>query len=182
MRPVIEGSRRGNWAFYEVDRTGIAEARKALDLLVPAESRLVLGGVFWPQSIDVHQYRLDPLTWLSSSFSRAFAAEAVGTFALVFAGTGAIVLMPNGRSIGHVGIGMMFGLVIMVMIYAVGHISGAHFNPAVTLSFAVGRHFAWKHVPHYWAAQLIGELWRVAGPGLFGTTADLGSTVPRRIS
>ena len=87
------------------------------------------------------------------------AAEFVGTFALVFAGTGAIVIdAETGGRIGHVGIAITFGLAIMVMIYAVGDVSGAHFNPAVTLAFAVGRHFSWGRVPHYWAAQLLGAL------------------------
>jgi MIP family channel proteins len=108
------------------------------------------------------------------------AAECIGTLALVFTGTGAIVIdAESGGRIGHVGIGMTFGLVIMVMIYAVGHVSGAHFNPAVTLGFAVGRHFPWVDVPRYWAAQLLGG---VAASlllgGMFGTTAHLGATLP----
>jgi MIP family channel proteins len=111
---------------------------------------------------------------------QAYAAEFIGTFALVFAGTGAIVIdAERGGAIGHVGIGMVFGLVIMVMIYAVGHVSGAHFNPAVTLGFAVGRHFSWREAPRYWAAQLAGAL--VASAlvrGLFGNEAELGSTIP----
>ena len=63
----------------------------------------------------------------------ALVAEAIGTFALVFAGCGAIMVDANTGALGHVGVAISFGLVIMVMIYAVGHISGAHFNPAVTL-------------------------------------------------
>ena len=63
-------------------------------------------------------------------------AEAIGTFTLVFAGTGAIVIdAETAGGVSHVGIAATFGLVIMVMIYAVGHISGAHFKPAVTLGF-----------------------------------------------
>ena len=108
------------------------------------------------------------------------AAESVGTFALVFAGTGAVVIdTETGGGVGHVGIGMTFGLVIMVMIYAIGHISGAHFNPAVTLGFAVGRHFPWSDVPRYWAAQLLGGLTAsLLLRGMFGTTAHLGATLP----
>ncbi len=112
---------------------------------------------------------------------RALAAEGVGTFSLVFAGTGAVVIdAATGGGVSHVGIGLTFGLVIMVMIYAVGHISGAHFNPAVTLAFAVGRHFPWRLVPQYWDAQLLGGtlasgLWL----GMFGRTAHLGATLPR---
>lgn len=108
------------------------------------------------------------------------AAEAIGTFALVFAGTGAVVVdAETAGGVGHVGIGLTFGLVIGVMIYAVGHVSGAHFNPAVTLAFAVGRHFPWALVPRYWAAQLLGG---VAASlllrALFGETAHLGATLP----
>jgi MIP family channel proteins len=112
--------------------------------------------------------------------ARKLVAEAVGTFALVFAGTGAVVV--NEITLGgvsHVGIGLTFGLVIMVMIYATGHISGAHFNPAVTLAFAVGRHFSWVLVPQYWAAQLLGGI--VASlllRLLFGNVAQLGTTRP----
>ena len=60
--------------------------------------------------------------------------------------------------LGHLGVAFCFGLVIMVMIYAVGHISGAHFNPAVTFAFALTRHFPWPRVVLYWAAQLTGAI------------------------
>ena len=78
--------------------------------------------------------------------ARALVAEAIGTFALVFAGCGAIMVDAKSGALGHVGVAITFGLVIMVMIYAVGHLSGAHFNPAVTFSFALTRHFPWRHV------------------------------------
>jgi MIP family channel proteins len=108
-------------------------------------------------------------------------AEYIGTFALVFAGTGAIVIdAETGGVVGHIGIGLTFGLVIMVMIYAVGHISGAHFNPAVTLGFAVGRHFSWALVPRYWTAQLLGGITAsLLLRTMFGDTANLGATLPR---
>ena len=111
---------------------------------------------------------------------RPLAAEFIGTFALVFAGTGAIVIdAETGGGVGHVGIGLTFGLVIMVMIYAVGHISGAHFNPAVTLGFAVGRHFSWSLVPRYWAAQLLGGITAsLLLRAMFGDIAHLGTTLP----
>jgi MIP family channel proteins len=84
----------------------------------------------------------------------------------------------NG-AVTHVGVALTFGLIIMVMIYAVGHISGAHFNPAVTLGFAVGRHFPWPLVPRYWAAQLVGGLAAsLLLRALFGPVAHLGATLP----
>jgi MIP family channel proteins len=108
------------------------------------------------------------------------AAEYIGAFALVFAGTGAVVIdATTGGGVGPVGIGLTFGLVIMVMIYAVGHVSGAHFNPAVTLGFAAGRHFPWIDVPRYWTAQLLGGVTAsLLLRGMFGTTAHLGATLP----
>ena len=77
------------------------------------------------------------------------AAEFVGTFALVFAGCGAIMVDAKTQALGHVGVAISFGLVIMVMIYAVGHISGAHFNPAVSFAFALSRHFPWPRLLGY---------------------------------
>jgi len=112
--------------------------------------------------------------------ARKLAAEALGTFSLVFAGTGAVVInAETDGTVGHVGIGLTFGLIIMAMIYATGHISGAHFNPAVTLGFAVGRHFPWALVPRYWAAQLTGGvLASLVLRAMFGDTANLGATLP----
>ena len=86
-------------------------------------------------------------------------AEFIGTFALVFAGCGS--LMVAERFPGSIPAGLVplvFGLVIAAMIYAVGHISGAHFNPAVSFGFAVARHFAWRHLLFYWSAQCLGAI------------------------
>lgn len=111
---------------------------------------------------------------------RREAAEAVGTFGLVFAGCGAIVIEAETGALGHIGIAITFGLIIMTMIYATGHISGAHFNPAVTLAFAVSRHLPWSRVPRYWAAQLGGGvLAALVLRALFGDVAHLGTTLPR---
>jgi MIP family channel proteins len=106
-------------------------------------------------------------------------AEAIGTFALVFAGCGAIMVDATTGALGHPGIAVTFGLVIMAMIYALGHVSGAHFNPAVTLAFAVTRHFPWPRVGLYWAAQVAGAvLAAVALRASLGDVADLGATAP----
>jgi MIP family channel proteins len=110
----------------------------------------------------------------------ASLAEAVGTFALVFAGTGAIVIdaTTNG-AVTHVGVGLTFGLIIIVMISAVGHLSGAHFNPAVTLAFASARHFPWRRVGPYLVAQIGGALLAsLLLRAMFGNVAHLGATLP----
>jgi MIP family channel proteins len=111
--------------------------------------------------------------------ARSALAEAVGTFALVFAGCGAIMVDATSHALGHVGVAISFGLVIMVMIYALGHISGAHFNPGVTFAFALTRHFPWPRVGVYWAAQLAGGLAAaLVLRGSLGDFAHVGATLP----
>ena len=86
-------------------------------------------------------------------------AEILGTFFLVFAGTGAIVIDGvSGGVIGHQGVALTFGLIVLAMIYCFGDVSGAHFNPAVTVAFAAARRFPWSNVPGYFAAQTLGAL------------------------
>jgi aquaporin NIP len=110
---------------------------------------------------------------------RALAAELIGTFALVFAGAGAIMVDAKTGALGHVGVAITFGLVIMAMIYAVGHVSGAHFNPAVSLAFALSRHFPWPRVAAYWAAQVAGALLAaILLRGSLGNVAHVGATLP----
>lgn len=110
---------------------------------------------------------------------RRYGAEFVGTYALVTAGCGAIVVNEKTGALTHVGVALAFGLVIMVMIAAVGHISGAHFNPAVTVAFTLTRHRPWHEAPLYILSQLLGA---TAGAltlnALFGPVANLGATVP----
>jgi aquaporin NIP len=109
-----------------------------------------------------------------------FSAEFLGTFALVFAGTGAIVINDScGGVIGHPGIALTFGLVVMAMIYTFGDVSGAHFNPAVTTAFAAAGRFPWREVPGYAAAQCLGAISASAVlRGQFPAHATLGSTQP----
>src|SRR5688572_8855538 len=84
------------------------------------------------------------------TLARRAAAEGLAAFALVFAGCGAIVSDAEyGGALGVVGIGIVFGLVIMAMIYATGHLSGAHINPAVTIAFALTRHFPARDATAY---------------------------------
>ena len=116
---------------------------------------------------------------MASPLLRALVAEAIGTFALVFAGCGAIMVDSKTGQLGHLGVASAFGLVIMVMIYGVGHVSGAHFNAAVTFAFALTRHFPWPRVAAYWGAQLTGAL--VAALLLrasLGNIAHVGATFP----
>jgi MIP family channel proteins len=83
------------------------------------------------------------------------------------------------HALGHVGVAITFGLVIMVMIYAVGHISGAHFNAAVTFAFALSRHFPWTRAFGYWSAQFLGALTAaLILRGSLGNIADVGATLP----
>jgi aquaporin NIP len=111
--------------------------------------------------------------------ARLLLAEAIGTFALVFAGCGAIMVDAKTHQLGHVGVAIAFGLVIMFGIYAVGHISGAHFNPAVTFGFALTRHFPWSRAVGYWAAQLAGAIAAAAIlRGSLGNVAHVGATLP----
>jgi MIP family channel proteins len=107
-------------------------------------------------------------------------AELTGTFFLVFAGCGSIIIdqIAPGK-ITHLGVSLSFGLAVTTMIYATGHLSGAHLNPAVTLGFALCRHFPWRRLPSYWSAQLLGAICAAAILKLlFGNVGDLGSTSP----
>ncbi|MFK7847967.1 MAG: MIP/aquaporin family protein [Rhodothermales bacterium] len=117
---------------------------------------------------------------LSKRALRTYLAEAIGTFALVFAGTGAVVVnQVSGGMVTHVGIALTFGLVVMAAIYAIGEVSGAHINPAVTLAFWAGGEFPFTRVIPYILSQLMGAL--VASLSLsmlFPLQQTLGATMP----
>lgn len=91
---------------------------------------------------------------------RKFAAEFVGTFWLVFGGCGSAVLAAGfpELGIGFTGVSLAFGLTVLTMAYAVGGISGGHFNPAVSLGLALANRFSWKELIPYWIAQVVGAV------------------------
>ncbi|MFD1064353.1 MIP/aquaporin family protein [Winogradskyella litorisediminis] len=112
--------------------------------------------------------------------SKRDIGELLGTFAMVFCGCGAMTIDEiTGGAISHVGVAITWGLIVMAMIYAYGEISGAHFNPAVTLAFAVAKKFSWRDVPKYIIFQTIGAflaillLWF-----LFPESKSFGHTYP----
>jgi MIP family channel proteins len=117
---------------------------------------------------------------MSVSLPQRLAAETIGTALLVIFGAGAAVISDyRGGVMALEGIAACNGLIIVVLIYGLGHVSGAHFNPAVTLSFALFRHFQGKEVMPYWLAQLSGAIVGAAILlALFGNVRDLGTTLP----
>jgi MIP family channel proteins len=120
---------------------------------------------------------LQPLT----THARELLAESIGTFILVFVGTGAIIVdRVTQGAVTHLGISLIFGAAVTALIYTFGHISGAHFNPAVTLAFWRSGFFPRKLVLPYMLAQTVGA---VLASGLlflsFGPVANLGATLPR---
>lgn len=117
---------------------------------------------------------------LSRDEMRRLYAESFGTFCLVFAGTGAIIINDvSGGAITHLGIALTFGLIVLSMIYAVGDISGAHLNPAVTLGFYAAHRFSGRLVIPYIVSQSLGA---VAASmllhSLFPSHQTLGATLP----
>ena len=111
---------------------------------------------------------------------KKYIAEIIGTFAMIFCGCGAMTINEiTGGAISHAGVAATWGLIVMAMIYAFGEISGAHFNPAVTIGFAFAKKFSWKEVPKYISSQIIGAiaaaflLWF-----LFPESQFLGETTP----
>ena len=115
---------------------------------------------------------------------KKYTAEFIGTFALVFAGTGAIII--NDVSAGvitHLGIGLVFGLIIMTMIYALGEISGAHFNPAVSFGFWLAKRLSFKELIPFVISQVLGAITAsVLLRIIFPQHQTLGTTLPHFIS
>jgi aquaporin NIP len=122
----------------------------------------------------------DPGILILRRMFKRLAAELFGTFALVFAGTGAIVINDVSHgSITHAGVALTFGLVVLAMIYAVGDVSGAHLNPAVTIGFCAARRMVWSEAPGYLGSQLVGAIAASAFLRLlFPTHENLGATLP----
>ena len=111
---------------------------------------------------------------------RRVGAECLGTYALVTTGCGAMVVNSQTGALSHRGVALSFGLVIAVMIVATRHLSGAHFNPVVTLALASIRRFPWREVPFYITGQLLGAILGVFTlRSLFGLTTSLGATLPQ---
>lgn len=116
---------------------------------------------------------------------RRLVAEFTGTFMLVAGGCAAAAVdyRFDGLLGGHVGVAVAWGLVVAMVIFAIGHLSGAHINPAVTLAFASGRHFPWREVLPYWVAQVTGAMaGALTVAGLFGTASGLSVTQPFDVS
>lgn len=116
---------------------------------------------------------------MTADRARILGAETLGTFALVLFGCGAVMVDAEGERLGHVGISLAFGLVVMAMVYAFAHVSGAHINPAVTLSLAARRRLSWASVPGYWGAQITGAIAAaIVLRASLGDIAGLGATTP----
>jgi len=116
---------------------------------------------------------------MTADRARVIGAEALGTFALVLFGCGAIMVDADGGELGQVGISLAFGLVVMAMVYALTHVSGAHINPAVTLGLATRGRLPWAAVPGYWGAQITGAIAAaIALRSSLGDVAHLGATTP----
>ncbi|KAL6992350.1 Aquaporin NIP1-1 [Sarracenia purpurea var. burkii] len=105
-----------------------------------------------------HNPNKDSSCFVTVPFIQKVIAEVLGTYFLIFAGCTAVVVnLDKDHVVTLPGISIVWGLAVMVMVYSVGHISGAHFNPAVTIAFATCKRFPWKQVPAYISAQVIGS-------------------------
>jgi aquaporin Z len=93
---------------------------------------------------------------MNPTLTQRLTAEAFGTFWLVFGGCGAAIFA--GKEIGFLGVALAFGLTVLTMAYAVGHVSGGHFNPAVTVGLATAKRFEWRDVPAYVVTQVVAAI------------------------
>lgn len=111
---------------------------------------------------------------------RKYLAEFIGTFCMVFCGTGAIIIdQQTGGSITHAGVAAVFGLIVSAMIYALGDVSGAHLNPAVTIAFWLSKYFPTKEILPYLLSQFSGAFFAsLVLKFLFPLNQFLGSTIP----
>src|ERR1051326_9157516 len=111
---------------------------------------------------------------------KKYIAESIGTFALVFCGTGAIIInAASGGAITHAGIAITFGLIVLAMIYALGDVSGAHINPAVSIAFTVAGRFPLKELLPYIISQITGAVMAsLVLKFLFPQSITLGATLP----
>lgn len=117
---------------------------------------------------DAHRTRID---------LRPEAAEALGVFLLILMGCGAIMVNAESGALGHLGVSLVFGFTILLLVYALAPICGAHYNPAVTIAFAATGHFPWQRVPSYIAAQTLGATAAALVLRLLlGDSASLGAT------
>lgn len=118
---------------------------------------------------------------MNEPLPKRLLCEFVGTFALVFMGClSACVDDATGGALGPTGIGLVFGFIVLVMIYSVGEVSGAHFNPAVSLAFAISKRFPWREVGPYAAIQFLAAIVAaVALRGLFPEHETLGASLPK---
>lgn len=116
----------------------------------------------------------------ATKMMRKYIAEVIGTFTLVFCGTGAIVIDQESRGgVTHAGIAITFGLTVMSLIYALGNISGAHFNPAVSIAFAVSKRFPLNQLAPYVISQVAGAIAAsLVLRFLFPYNEQLGATLP----
>ena len=106
---------------------------------------------------------------MSESMARRLGAEFLGTFVLVFVGCGSAILDAGNKGIDFLGVAMAFGVAVMVMVYAVGAVSGGHFNPAVTIGLAVAKRFPWSDVVAYVVTQVVAAT--VASLALLGVAS-----------
>ncbi|KAK1557381.1 hypothetical protein Q3G72_023705 [Acer saccharum] len=111
-----------------------------------------------PLSSSSNANKDNSVCFVSVPFTQKLIAEVVGTYLLIFVGCASILVNENyDKVVTLPGIAMVWGLTVMILVYSLGHISGAHFNPAVSIAFATCNRFSWKHVPAYISAQLLGS-------------------------